>query len=40
MYALRRCRQIHRLIYVSCNPAAAIQNFMEYVFSFIESHQI
>lgn len=31
MYAIRRCRQISRVIYVSCNPAAAIQNFMDLI---------
>ncbi|GAB1607960.1 tRNA (uracil-5-)-methyltransferase homolog A [Argonauta hians] len=29
MYALRRCHFIKRIIYVSCNPVAAIQNFTD-----------
>ncbi|XP_036369132.1 tRNA (uracil-5-)-methyltransferase homolog A isoform X3 [Octopus sinensis] len=29
MYALRRCHFIHRVIYISCNPVAAIQNFTD-----------
>lgn len=31
MYAIRRCPQICRLIYVSCNPAGALQNFMDLI---------
>ncbi|XP_014773283.1 tRNA (uracil-5-)-methyltransferase homolog A isoform X1 [Octopus bimaculoides] len=29
IYALRRCHFIHRVIYISCNPVAAIQNFTD-----------
>lgn len=29
--AIRKCRSVKRLVYVSCNPAGAVQNFVDLV---------